>query len=61
MIQVKLIQEEVLSFKKDGEIKIFKHKGSDKIANEQDVERYTIDDLVKDSSSEIKKEEEEPD
>lgn len=39
-----------MSFRKDGETQVFKTKdGKIKTASEQESERYTVDDLVKDS------------
>jgi len=41
-----------MSFKKDGETKVFVSKSSDvnKSASEEERVRYTVDDLVKDSA-----------
>ena len=42
----------MMSFKKDGETKVFVSKSSDvnKSASEEERVRYTVDDLVKDSA-----------
>ena len=47
-----------MSFKKDGEIKVYKTKkdGVSKNASDKEADRYTVDDLVKEEEN--KKEEE---
>lgn len=43
-----------MSLKKDGEIKVYKNEVDDspKVANVKESDRYTVDDLVKDSNVE---------
>jgi hypothetical protein len=41
-----------MSFKKDGEVKVYKETLNPKLAKDEDPERYTVDDLVEDSNEE---------
>jgi len=58
---VVLYEERTMGFNKNGEVKVYKNKDADgnKVASQDESNRYLIDDLVSDSSKSKKSKEDE--